>query len=104
MLKMRPPLASSGRASARGSAMSTPPVIMGAVIMKITMSSIMTSMRLTTLMSAFSAKPRPRRRAILDPPLAHHHGDDVRAEVLQIVFQSIDPVRKNVVPEDGGNG
>src|SRR5665647_3143932 len=47
-----PFLASSGRACAWGSAMSTPPCIIGAVIMKITMSSIMTSMRLTTLMSA----------------------------------------------------
>ena len=56
---------SSGRACARGSWMSTPPCIIGAVIMKITMSSIMTSMRLTTLMSALrGSRPARERRLI----------------------------------------
>jgi hypothetical protein len=60
-----PLFASIGRTSARGSATSTPPCIMGAVIMKITISSSITSMRLTTLISAFSAIRSPRvRRAI----------------------------------------
>ena len=53
-----------GLASAFGSEMSTPPCIIGAVIMKMIMSSIMTSISDTTLISAFSGvrSPRLRRR------------------------------------------
>jgi hypothetical protein len=41
--------------------------MIGAVIMKMTSSSIITSIRLTTLISAFnSARARPRRKLIVD--------------------------------------
>ena len=50
--------------SAAHASVSTPPCIIGAVIMKITMSSIITSMRLTTLISALSGVRSPRRRRL----------------------------------------
>ena len=51
-----PSFDSSGLASVAGSVMSTPPCIIGAVIMKITSRSSITSIRLTTLTSALSSK------------------------------------------------
>src|SRR5581483_9679248 len=85
--------------------MSTPPCIIGAVIMKITMSSIITSIKLTTLISAFSGSPSARRRrATLDPPLPNHHGNDLGAEPLELALESVQPVGEDVVPEHGRDG
>src|SRR5918992_2937639 len=97
-----PLFGSSGRASARGNWMSTPPCIIGAVIMKITRSSSITSIKLTTLISALSASRSRRRRATSDVSFAHEQGDEGRAEGLE---QSLDPVqtaREDVVRERRG--
>src|SRR3954471_2909831 len=95
-----PLFGSSGLASAFGSATSTPPCIMGAVIMKITSSSSITSIRLTTLISALSGSPsRRRRRATLEPPLAAEHRDERRAESLEQVVESVQPIGEDVVAE-----
>src|SRR6476469_7496442 len=99
-----PLFGSSGRASAFGSATSTPPCIIGAVIMKITRSSRITSIRLTTLRSAFSGSPSRRRRSTLQLSLAHEHRDHGGAEPLEGVREPIEPVREDVVPERRGNG
>src|SRR3954468_16982033 len=100
-----PPLGSSGFASAVGSFTSTPPCMIGAVIMKITMRSIITSMRLTTLISAFSGVRSPRRRCmLLDPPLANHQRDQLGAEAFELTVQPIHAVREDVVPEHRRNG
>ena len=70
------PARSSARADAPrafGSATSTPPCIIGAVIMKITSSSIITSIRLTTLISALSGMSlAPAARHARSRPFAHH--------------------------------
>src|SRR2546429_303757 len=68
----RPDFGSSGRASARGNRTSTPPCMMGAVIMKMMSSTKATSTSEVTLMSAFrgsspcprSPPPPPNRPAI----------------------------------------
>src|SRR5918992_2614267 len=86
----RPLFGSSGRASARGNWMSTPPCIIGAVIMKITSNSSITSIRLTTLISALSARRSRRRRATSDVPFADEERDHRRAERLE---ESFDPVQ-----------
>src|SRR5918992_3561997 len=95
----RPLFGSSGRASARGSWMSTPPCIIGAVIMKITSRSNITSIRLTTLISAFSASRSRRRRATSDVPFAHEQRDQRRAERLEQTFDPIEPIGEDVVRE-----
>src|SRR5215213_2800326 len=116
---IRPLFGSSGRACAFGSATSTPPCMIGAVIMKMTIMSIITSMRLTTLISALSGIFSPRRRdterapnpwtlrtggelRASDPALAHHQRDQLRAEALELAVQAVETVREDVVPEDGG--
>src|ERR1700737_4011856 len=94
---------SSGRACALGSEMSTPPCIIGAVIMKMIMSSIMTSMRLTTLISALStSRSRPRRGAT-DYSLSGHECDQLRTEALELSFDLVETGREDVVRENGGN-
>src|SRR3982750_4496026 len=95
-----PLFGSAGVASAFGNATSTPPCIMGAVIMKITSRSSITSIRLTTLISALRGNPsRRRRRATLDPPLSAQHRDERRAESLEQVVEAIETVGENVVAE-----
>src|SRR6476661_3193126 len=98
-----PLFGSSGFASAFGSATSTPPCIIGAAIMKITSSRSITSIRLTTLISALSASSR-RRCRILEPSFAQQHRDHRRAETLEQVVEAIQPVREDVVAERGWNG
>src|SRR3954463_7630723 len=96
----RPLFASIGLASADGRVRSRPPVIIGAVNMKMTNSSIMTSIRLTTLISALRCiRSRPRRRLILDAPLADQTGDDGCAEALHHQIEPVQPVREDVVAE-----
>src|SRR5678810_323495 len=95
-----PLFGSSGFASAFGSATSTPPCIIGAVIMKITSSRSITSIRLTTLISALRGIPsRRRRRPTLDPPLAAEHRDEGGAEALEQIVESVEAVGEDVVPE-----
>src|SRR5512142_3450140 len=72
--------------------------------MKTTSSSSMTSMRLTTLISALSASPSRRRRATLDLPLANHHRDDLRSEGLELAVDAVHAICEEVVAEDGGDG
>src|SRR4051812_24832100 len=99
-----PLFGSSGFASAFGSATSTPPCIIGAVIMKITSSRSITSIRLTTLISALSGSPsRRRRRATLDPPLATEHRDQSRAEALEQIVEPVQTIREDVVAEGRGD-
>src|SRR3954463_15552827 len=88
-----PLFGSRGFASAFGSATSTPPCIMGAVIMKITRSSSITSIRLTTLISALRGIPsRRRRRATLDPPLAAEHRDQGSAEPFEQIVEPVEAI------------
>src|SRR5439155_4273242 len=89
-----------GRASAFGRLMSTPPCIIGAVIIKITSRSSITSIKLTTFTSAFSSKRwRRRRPGTSDPPFSHHERDHGRAEALHCAIESIQSARENVVAE-----
>src|SRR5215510_516353 len=82
-----------------------PPCIIGAVIMKITSNSNITSIKLTTLMSAFSSKrSRRRRSAMSDQPLAHEQRNQSTAEALHLTIESIETARKDVVPESRRNG
>src|SRR5262245_30001313 len=101
----RPLFDSSGFASALGRLMSTPPCIIGAVIMKITNSSSITSIRLTTLMSALRSK-RCRRRipGISDSSLADEKRDHGHAEALERAIEAIETSREDVVPKCGRNG
>src|SRR5918999_228230 len=73
----RPLFGSRGRASARGSWMSTPPCIIGAVIMKIT----------------------SRRSITSDVPLAGEQRDHRRAERLEEAFDPVEPTGEDVVGE-----
>src|SRR6185437_6845072 len=101
----RPSFDSRGLLWAFGSVMSTPPSIIGAVIMKITSSSIMTSIRLTTFTSAISANVcRRARRAISDPAFAHEQRDDRGAEALEHPVELIETACEDVVPERGRDG
>src|SRR5919109_705994 len=77
--------------------MSTPPCIIGAVIMKITSSRNITSMRFTTLISAFSASRSRRRRATSDVPFAHEQGNHRRPKRLEETFDPVETARENVV-------
>src|SRR4051812_27563784 len=96
----RPLFTSIGFASADGNVRSSPPVIIGAVSMKITSSSIITSMRLTTLISAFRCiRSRPRRRRTSDPAFAYQPRDDRRAKVFHHQIEAIQPMREDVVCE-----
>src|SRR6185369_11203095 len=99
-----PLFGSSGFASAFGSATSTPPCIIGAVIMKITSSRSITSIRLTTLISAFNGSSRRRPRAILEPPLAAEHRDQRRPESLQQVVETVEAIGEDVVAERRRDG
>src|ERR1035437_6854487 len=101
----RPLFDSSGIASVFGSFTSTPPCMIGAVIMKITMSSIITSISETTLISALSGVRSPReRRRMLDPPLSRHQCDHLRSEAVELAVEAVELRRENVIPEHGGNG
>src|SRR6478736_2004529 len=107
MVTDKPLFDSSGRAWAFGSEMSTPPCIIGAVIMKMIINSIITSIRLTTLISALSTRrSRPRRRrdirscplaqsapldnrgrsAPLDHSLSDHERDQLRPDALELAL------------------
>src|SRR5262245_26738627 len=77
-----------------------PPCIIGAVIMKITSNSNITSIKLTTLISAFSSRRcRRRRNAISDHALAHEQRDERSAEALHLAVELIQPIGEDVVPE-----
>src|SRR4051812_16727384 len=72
--------------------------------MKITSRSIMTSIRLTTLISALrSMCSFARRRRMSDEPLADELGDHGRSETLHLQVKAVELVRKDVVPESRGN-
>src|SRR5712675_1945566 len=110
-----PLLDSSGRACAFGSEMSTPPCIIGAVIMKMIINSIITSIRLTTLISALStSRSRPRRRRdisscplgrceALDHALSDHQRDELRSDTLELSFDLVEARSEDVVREYRGN-
>src|SRR3954468_17410244 len=99
----RPLFASIGFASADGKVRSSPPVIIGAVNMKMTSSSIMTSMRLTTLISALRCiRSLPRRRLILDASLADEASNDGCAEALHHQIEAVQAVCEDVVAERRG--
>src|SRR5690349_4803917 len=73
--------------------------------MKITSSRSITSIRLTTLISAFSGSSRRRRpRAILEPPLATEHRDQCRPEPLEQIVETIQPIGEDVVTERRRDG
>src|SRR6266550_1145289 len=115
MVTVRPLFDSSGRACAFGSEMSTPPCIIGAVIMKMIISSIITSIRLTTLISALSvsrSRPRPRlairlppsgrsdlQVSPLDHSLPHHQGDQFRGDAFHLALDLVETRGKDVVGE-----
>src|SRR2546423_11192204 len=103
----RPDLGSRGRASARGSRTSTPPCMIGAVIMKMMSSTKATSTREVTLMSALSGSspwprspPPPRMPAILQPPFAGHRPDDLLREPLELAREQAETVHQHVVRHD----
>src|SRR5712691_212129 len=110
-LTTSPDLGSRGRASARGSRTSTPPCMMGAVIMKMMRSTNATSTSDVTLMSALSGSspcprspPPPTRPATLQPPLASHRPDDLLGEALQLAREEPEAVDEDVVGDHGGHG
>src|SRR2546423_1982920 len=119
MVTVRPLFDSSGRDCASGSEMSPPPCIIGAVIMKMIIGNIITSIRLTTLISALRASlPRPRpRRAISsflvefdnalgrasDHSLSHHQRDQLGAYTFQLAFDPVESRSEDVVGKDGRN-
>src|SRR5258706_2145880 len=110
-----PLLDSSGRACAFGSEMSTPPCIIGAVIMKMIINSIITSIRLTTLISALSTRrSRPRRRRAisacplgrsepLDHALSDHQRNELRSDTLELPFDLVETGSEDVVREHSRN-
>src|SRR5690348_14049326 len=107
---MRPLLGSRGRASARGSRTSTPPCMIGAVIMKMMRRTNATSTSEVTLMSAFSGSspcprspPPPRRPATLQPPLAGHGPDDLLREALELPREEAQAVDEDVVGHHRGD-
>src|SRR5688500_5749376 len=72
--------------------------------MKITSSSNITSIRLTTLICELSASSRRRGRAILDAAFPYQQRYHRRAEPLEQVVEPVEPVGEDVVAERGGNG
>src|SRR5512138_564646 len=99
-----PSFDSSGLDSADGRLMSTPPCIMGAVIMKMTSNNSITSIKLTTFTSAFSSyRCRRRWRRISDFAFAHEQRDHRGAESLQPAVEAIEPAGEDVVAERGRN-
>src|SRR6476619_2963294 len=102
---LSPVLDSRGFACAAGNVMSKPPCIIGAVIMKMTSKSSMTSIKLTTFTSAFrSNRWRRRRLDISDPSLANEERDQGRPEALHLSVEAVDASREDVVPEGRRNG
>src|SRR2546425_4236547 len=107
-----PDLGSSGRACARGSRTSTPPCMMGAVIMKMMSSTNATSTSEVTLMSALSGSspwprsppPPPSRPATLQPPLARHGADDLLREPFELAGEQPQPIDEQVVRHHGRDG
>src|SRR5947208_442178 len=108
----RPCLGSSGRASARGRRTSTPPCMMGAVIMKMISNTNATSTSDVTLMSALSGNspcprrppPPPSRPATLEPPFARHGPDDLLGEPFQLPCEQAEPADEQVVGHHGRYG
>src|SRR5574339_580844 len=106
-----PVCGSSGRAAARGNRTSTPPCMMGAVIMKMIKSTNATSTRLVTLMSAFrGSSPCPRspppcsKPAMLQPPFARHRADQLLGEAFQLAGEETEAIDVEVVGHHGGHG
>src|SRR3990172_2042170 len=96
---------SSGRAWACGRRTSTPPCIIGAVIMKMIRSTNATSTRDVTLMSAFrAARLRRRGRSISEPPLACERRDQLPGESLELGRDEVLPRGEDVVGDDRGDG
>ena len=93
----------SGRASALGSSTSTPPCIIGAVIMKMISSTNTTSTSEVTLMSALSGisppPPEPAAEAAghLEQPLPGHRADQLVGEALELPGEHRRPGRRTVV-------
>jgi hypothetical protein len=80
--------------------------MIGAVIMKITINNIITSINETTLISALNAHAvttATSAHARQIRPFAHHERDQFRAESLERVVEPIESCSKHVVPEGGGN-
>src|SRR6266581_9280875 len=110
-LTTRPDLGSRGRAAARGSRTSTPPCMIGAVIIKMMRSTNATSTSDVTLMSAASGSspcprsppPPPTRPAMLQPPFARHRPDDFLREPLQLAGEQAEPIYEHVVRHHRGD-
>src|ERR1035437_7335362 len=101
----RPLFDSSGVASAFGSFTSTPPCMIGAVLFRSTIKSIITSMSETTLISALSGVRSPReRRRMLDLSFAGHQGDHLGAKAIAFAVESVELRREDVIPEHRGDG
>src|SRR5512147_149570 len=104
-----PSFGESGRASARGSSTSTPPCIIGAVIMKMISSTSITSTSEVTLTSALRGiSPRsppipPMPPAMLEQPFPSHRADQLVGEPLELADEEPDPIDVQVVRDDGGN-
>src|SRR5881628_3857763 len=107
-----PDFGSSGFASARGKRTSTPPCMIGAVIMKMIRSTNATSTSDVTLMSAFkgsspcprSPPPPPPSSRPLEPPFARHRADDFLREPFQLARKQAEPVHEQVIGHDGRDG
>src|SRR3954468_16101733 len=105
-----PSLGERGRASARGSSTSTPPCMIGAVIMKIIRSTSITSTREVTLTSAIRGSsprwlpsPPPRPEAILDQPFPGHGTDQLVREALELAREQPHPIDVDVIGDDRRN-
>src|SRR5690606_31370661 len=100
-----------GRACACGRSTSTPPCIIGAVIMKTMSSTIITSTSEVTLISALRGRsplpppiPPMPPTAILDQSFAGHRADQLVGKSLELPGEEPHPVHEDVVAHDGGNG
>src|SRR5919197_3448606 len=111
-LTTSPDLGSSGRAWARGSRTSTPPCMIGAVIIKMMSSTNATSTSDVTLMSALSVSspwppippPPPSRPGMLQPPFPRHRADDLLREPFEFAREQAEAVHEQVVGHDGRDG
>src|SRR3954451_23879073 len=103
-----PSLGESGRASARGSSTSTPPCMIGAVIMKMIRSTSMTSTSEVTFTSAISGSsprwlpsPPPRLADISDESFPGHGPDQLVGETFELAREEAGPIHVQVVGDHG---
>src|SRR4051794_37060111 len=106
-----PSLGESGRASARGSSTSTPPCMIGAVIMKMIRSTSMTSTSEVTFTSAISGssprwlpRPPPRLADISDESFPGHRPHQLVGETFELAREEAGPIHIQVVGDHRGGG